>query len=247
LFFLEKAIKLLISLPSLMAIFFGFALLLYFYKSKKHGKKVLISFLVLLWCVSTRVGKELLVMPLVRDQKELKTDGIIPKCNILVLGGGCRPADGNSLAEQLSHPSLRRVLEGFRIKHQLKEAQLILSGIDWNHNCNIAQIGAQFLSQLASDSTKILELNPVRNTREEANLYFKTYGSEKPLILVTSALHMPRALRNFKKLGINTIPAPTDFPIHRKTWSFIDFLPAVGSFETNTTAWTEWMALLGGR
>jgi uncharacterized SAM-binding protein YcdF (DUF218 family) len=52
-----------------------------------------------------------------------------------------------------------------------------------------------------------------RNTRENAvntKQIMDQQGIRK-ILLVTSALHMPRSLKIFQKLGIDTIPTPTDF------------------------------------
>ncbi len=46
------------------------------------------------------------------------------------------------------------------------------------------------------------------NTETEAFAYAQRFGTQTPLILVTSTLHMPRALFWFQQQGIAAIPAP---------------------------------------
>ena len=163
------------------------------------------------------------------------------------MGGGCRKCDDQPKAEQLSNPSLRRLIEGQRIWKIHPESSLILSGIDWSRNCNIANIETKLAKEWGTDSTKIFELNPALNTRQEAALYHEKYGKEKLLVLVTSAIHTPRAKRNFEKLGIKVLVAPTDFPNYfgSSIWSLI--LPEVGNIEKSSAAWIEWMALISGK
>ena len=47
------------------------------------------------------------------------------------------------------------------------------------------------------------------NTQTEAAAYARRFGTTTPLVLVTSALHTPRALYWFRQQGIDAIPAPT--------------------------------------
>jgi uncharacterized SAM-binding protein YcdF (DUF218 family) len=51
----------------------------------------------------------------------------------------------------------------------------------------------------------------------------------RKVLLVTSAIQMPRALAVFRSLGIEAIPAPTDFTTHKMpsaldfTWAIVPF------------------------
>lgn len=185
--------------------------------------------------------------PLINGLQEVKIQDLPSNANILVLGGGCRQSNDDNPAERLSDPSLRRAIEGFRIWKARPDAQLIFSGTDWSRDCNIADIAARMVASWNADTAKILQLNPVRNTREEAVLYLKNYGNDKPLILVSSAIHIPRAVRNFKSKGIKVIPAPVDFPMHHDKFRFSDVLPDAGNFQKCSAVWIEWMANLTGK
>jgi uncharacterized SAM-binding protein YcdF (DUF218 family) len=53
---------------------------------------------------------------------------------------------------------------------------------------------------------------------EEAAEYVKAFGKDAPLVLATSAIHMPRAVFLFKKVGVKTIiPAPTQYKVKRQS------------------------------
>lgn len=58
-----------------------------------------------------------------------------------------------------------------------------------------------------------------------------------PVLLITSALHMHRALATFKKQGINTIPYPADYE-QRGKMEYLEYL------EPSTECLGEWQALL---
>lgn len=68
-----------------------------------------------------------------------------------------------------------------------------------------------------------------RNTFENAT-YSKEILSQlhlkEPLILITSAMHMPRASAVFKKAGITTIAYPCDYKGMEKKLSITDFIPS---------------------
>lgn len=245
-FYLEKSIKFIILLPSLLSILGAVGFILYKKKHKKAGRRLLYTTFALSWFFSTEAGAKLITCPLISNLEPISAAALPQKANILVLGGGCRGTE-ESGAEQLSLPSLRRTIEGVRIKQYKPDATLILSGTDWQRGCDIADIEYKLITQWTDSLTGIQQLNPARNTREEAALYYRQYGNKDTLILVTSALHINRAIRNFNKYNISIIPAPTDFPFHSKGISLSAIIPDPLQFNTSTTAWTEWIAMLAGK
>lgn len=65
------------------------------------------------------------------------------------------------------------------------------------------------------------------------------------VILVTSALHMPRSIRVFQRLGLKPIPSPSSYDSGSMDYDPLDFLPSIGSFLTSTAAIHEWIGLVG--
>ena len=63
------------------------------------------------------------------------------------------------------------------------------------------------------DSSSMLLMQKAKNTAGEAKEYKELSGTDGKLILVTSAIHMPRAMMIFRKYGFDPIPAPTNFII----------------------------------
>ena len=95
-----------------------------------------------------------------------------------------------------------------------------------------------------------------QNTREDA-LYSAEILAENEIdeiILVTSAMHMPRSKALFKNQGLNVIPAPVDFTITEHNWHttfnpnlgefFIQLLPSAGSLNLTTNVIREYIGLL---
>ena len=71
-----------------------------------------------------------------------------------------------------------------------------------------------------------------RNTAENA-LYTGEILRERGfarVLLVTSALHMPRAMKLFRARGIDAVPAPTDMrSIYDPARTVLDYLPDAGA------------------
>lgn len=67
-----------------------------------------------------------------------------------------------------------------------------------------------------SKEDTILQTEP-GNTNEEAGIYSSNFGGSNPVILVTSAVHRPRAVILFQKAGIEPIPSPINYRL-RGSW-----------------------------
>ena len=83
-----------------------------------------------------------------------------------------------------------------------------------------------------------------RNTYENAVLskqVLAEHGLQR-VLLVTSALHMPRALATFKSAGIDAVPAATDFTVtYKDQRTVIDFLPDAEALSRTTYAIKEYV------
>ena len=64
-----------------------------------------------------------------------------------------------------------------------------------------------------------------------------------PVLLVTSALHMPRALATFRAAGVDAIPAATDFEVMPRPRVLLDWLPDAEALAASTRALKEYLGL----
>lgn len=89
---------------------------------------------------------------------------------------------------------------------------------------------------------KILVTRFVDNTATEAVAVadlMKADG-EKRIILVTSSWHMPRAVYQFRRAGIDCQPFPVDFRLDRtRPVMLLDFVPSAGAWKDTETALRE--------
>jgi len=95
-----------------------------------------------------------------------------------------------------------------------------------------------------------------QNTYEDAvfsSEILKEKGINR-ILLVTSALHMPRSVALFEKQGLEVIPAPTDFTITEDGWQqtfspntetlLTNILPNSSSLGLTTNVIKEYIGLL---
>lgn len=128
---------------------------------------------------------------------------------IVVLGGGQAQYAKAMAHNQLFTASIRRVIEGVRLYRQLDGAQLILLGGEHEAIPEAKQL-AILTQWFAIPKMQVILEERGTNTAEQMIHLYPLLKSE-PFYLVTSAIHMPRAILLAKKYKLNPIPAPTDF------------------------------------
>ncbi len=140
---------------------------------------------------------------------------------IVVLGGSTRPADYPRPWVDLLQ-SGDRILHGAQLYNAGKAPKLILSGgrIEWKGGGpSESEDMAQVAIAMGVPRTDILQEPTSLNTYQNAvnvRTIVEREGFET-ILLVTSAMHMPRALAIFQKQGMNAIAAPTDFIVSERS------------------------------
>ncbi|MEE4176003.1 MAG: ElyC/SanA/YdcF family protein [Bacteroides sp.] len=143
--------------------------------------------------------------------------------HVLVLGGGHTSDERLPANNQLSLSALGRLVEGIRIHRQHPGSLLILSGYPGKDKVSNARVMYQTALLMGVEASQMAIIPEPENTRQEAQAYLKTYGNHQPLVIVTSATHIPRAMMWFSKAGLNPLPAPTNHaikesPVSRSQW-----------------------------
>jgi len=64
------------------------------------------------------------------------------------------------------------------------------------------------------------------------------------VLLVTSALHMRRALATFRGAGVKAVPAATDYQVVEGTTTLLDLLPNAGALSGSTAAIREYVGYI---
>ena len=76
--------------------------------------------------------------------------------------------------------------------------------------------------------------------------FLKDRLGQAPFYLVTSASHMPRAMRMFIRSGTQPIAAPTDFRAVWAPFQVTDFFPQAGALANTERAFYEYLGLCWG-
>lgn len=209
------------------------------------------SAFLLLWLL----GQPPLVLPLAANLERPWSGASLeqaPHANaVVVLGGGWR-------SSSLGFPSIDltagadRLVTGFELCRQAKATRLVLGGDSvrplpntptasqavshWFQSWNLAEIHP-------------ISLGPVRTTRDEAQRTrdLVDHHGWTNVLLVTSALHMRRAIATFQNAGVPAHPVACDFRGLRITreslrWSLF---PDADALETFGLWWHEqvgWLA-----
>lgn len=69
----------------------------------------------------------------------------------------------------------------------------------------------------------------------------------KEFMLVTSALHMPRARAQFERAGLRVVPAPTDFEVIEMPMSLLRYVPDATALRDSGRAFKELLGRWVGR
>ena len=150
-----------------------------------------------------------LLGPLERQYSPLSASGSLPDVGyIVVLGSSYSPRNGIPVSAALDEDGLARVVEGIRIARSLNHPRLVVSGGAPDGRTPTAIGYAKLAGELGVDSRSILMLDWPLNTDAEAHAVVALVGTA-PFILVTSAYHMPRAMRLMERVHAKAIPTPT--------------------------------------
>jgi len=129
---------------------------------------------------------------------------------IVVLGTGFNPDPELPANSRVGGAFLSRLLEGIRILRARPDSRLIVSIAGETPTQAKEQFWAEMKPLLGLESTDTLLLTTAESTLDEAQLMLPLNNGQ-PLVLATSAGHMPRAVRIFADEGLNVLPAPTDY------------------------------------
>jgi len=159
---------------------------------------------------------------------------------VMVLGNGHLSDPALPAIAQLSPASYYRVMEGIRLMHANPQATLLVSGFGGSDPISNAQLASTVAQQYGIKKQNIRLFPQAKDTEEEAVLMSQVI-QQRHSALVTSATHMPRALKLFQQQGSNPLPAPVYFlgkqPQQDKF--FYEYLPKAGDLNKVTVAWHE--------
>ncbi|QOL24580.1 YdcF family protein [Thalassotalea sp. LPB0316] len=238
LFTLKKLFGMFASPTGLILIFLLLAIIFYKAKPKLSFRTLCLGFVVFLLGSMPPIADRLLY-PFEQQYDALNT---IPQNSEYIVVLGCAHTSDETMPalSQLKDCSLARVVEAVRLYRLQPNLTIITSGSNFDERISNAQMVKRAAIELGVPSSKILTENYPLDTEEEAQLIAPRVQG-KGVILVTSANHMPRAVKYFEHYGVDVTPAPTHFLVKdfygEKNLGY--YLPRPSALEKSTRALYE--------
>jgi uncharacterized SAM-binding protein YcdF (DUF218 family) len=250
--YLSKLLPLFFYPLGLACVLIVFALVKLWKKPRQASTALTLALIVLLLGSNGWVSRSL-----VRSLEFQNIPQELPNADaIVVLGGATKPAFPPRPAVDLSEES-DRMFYAAQLYHQNKAPYVILSGgrIDWSGAGSSESADMAIVMQrLGVPESAIIQEPDSLNTYENAVNVKKILQARQfnQVLLVTSAMHMPRSLAIFNKLKIAAFPAPTDFlasgDMQYVSDSFeaivLNLLPEAERLHQSTRALKEYVGLI---
>lgn len=165
---------------------------------------------------------------------------------VVILGGGVvADSPEENRGSSPSRGAFKRLVYGLRVARRLQLPIILAGGSAYpegNGPESEADAGMRILMELGFEESRILREDRSRNTWENAR-YVKELYEPETIILVTSAVHMPRSMLSFRKQKIAAIPAPTDYRVSRRPYTYRSYLPSAESLESIHSGMKEFVGI----
>lgn len=223
-------------------------LLLFSFKKKKSSRILIGAALIWLALVCFEPLPNLLCRLLERsyppltDVTRLSNDTAI---HIMVLGSSHTSDPSLPANSQLARNALGRLAEGIRLHRLLPGSKLITSGWEGADTVPNALVLKRAAELLGISTEDIFTLMTPVNTEDEALCYKSAFGKSHKLIVITDAIHMPRAILWFRKAGLNPIAAPTNHLVkYSPNQKSFNFLPSADNIAKIESAMHEFIGIM---
>lgn len=222
---------------------------------RKHNSKLLcllsLVLTVLLYFSSTVLGAKFLALPL---ETKYQQSNPAQAQLIVVLGGGSVGGTPDGSKEgNLAATGATRLLTAARLAQQYKLPVLISGGQVFSDGASEAQISKRILLDLGVDAKQIIVEDKARTTQENAQYTAQICKQRgyKNILLVTSALHMPRSMQFFEHYigenkNVKILPYPCDYMLNQQNvfnprW----LVPQLEAFSITSSALHEYVGMAG--
>jgi uncharacterized SAM-binding protein YcdF (DUF218 family) len=249
--------------PALIALGLLAVLVLLLARRFKAGGTILAAVLLFFYLLSTDLGMRPLVRSLMRllpDPEAAFSDPEKPDGAeaVVVLAGGAYRRGSHRPRSELGGDSWKRLWHGLELYRRFGGKLPLLyaggSGDPFDPVGIEPGLAKEYTLEMGVPEkdvwTEAASRNTFENTREIKQILderFPGVGRHR-IILVTSFIHMPRALLTMRKAGIEAIPAPADFPLGNPDKLFyFGFIPMIDRFGYSTACVREWIGILGYR
>ncbi len=238
-------------LPPGCILFLLLLLTVYFFKHKIRCRFLLASITIVLYCLSISPTAYFLTHYL---EKQYSQPPAVNADAIVVLGGGVvtgvQDAGENGA---LTAISMNRLAAGARLQKVLNIPVIVTGGKVFDESAVEAAISRRVLMQFGISEDNIYTDTEALNTRQNAEnaIAICRRNGWQRLVVVTSAIHMPRAMQNFNAAAENTGMELTAYPCdyltnERMHLSVFSFVPQSYALDLTSMAVKEYLALTAG-
>lgn len=179
-----------------------------------------------------------------------------PYAAIVLLGGAGQSFPATLVQERGRADfgdAVDRIIYAAQLYHDKVAPRIIVSGGNWRldekDRPSEASSIRDLLIRLGVAQQDILLEERSRTTRENflfTDALLKQHGLHGPVALVTSATHIPRAVRNANALSIEVSGFPTDWRSQALRLKALPWLPDANSLAQSEVALKEWLANIVG-
>ena len=148
---------------------------------------------------------------------------------IVILGGGVLPDAPEYGAPQLGPHSMERLRYGALLARRSGKPLAFSGGLGWGNGPAQREAEASVARRVLQEDYGLAlrwAEDRSRDTAENADRSAQLLqpAGVRRIALVTDAIHMPRALAEFRRAGFDVVPAPTGFPSARGN-ALLEWLP----------------------
>jgi uncharacterized SAM-binding protein YcdF (DUF218 family) len=245
-FFLKKIAILLIMPMTVCLVVLGFGVLLLWIRRRIGAARTMLTLgVIVMTALSFNAVANQIIKPLELWYPPLLDAERVKDVNwVVVLGGGHTSNSDFPANAQIENQSLARLVEGIRLHRMLPGSKLLLSGGAVFDPAPEAETMADVAYMLGVSREDMLLETQSKDTHEQAVRIRELLGP-KSMVLVTSAVHMPRAMMDLQKAGLRPIPAPVDFSDWMRSQSGPGrFFPRARELKKIESALHEYLGLL---
>ncbi len=258
-FFLSKFLPLFIYPAGLSCVLLVASFILWKNRPNTSRRLVLAAFLLLF-----TFGNRWISMSIVRSlEQRYLPKAEYPRSDVAVILGGGTDAPQYPRSTVEVNGAGDRVIYGVKLYKDGVVDKLIVTGgtAAWqgDYRTSPAQDMMSLLILMGVPQEDIILEPDSLNTYEDAQFSAEIIRDQgfKKVILVTSALHMPRSVKLFTNLGVEVTPAPVDYTITDQEWRelwtvtpeniLINLLPTSGSLKSTTSSMKEYIGMIVNR
>ena len=223
------------------------AFTVYMFKHKVRARFTLALITLLLYFVSLMPVAQILTHGLEGRYTQLAN---VKADVIAVLGGGTVSNVGSNNDGALSAIGMYRLIAGARLQKAMNVPLIISGGARYNDEVAEADVAKLVLLDLGIPEQMIYTDSEALNTKQNAEniiLVCRENGWQS-VAVVTSALHMPRAMQNFTtaadRSGVEVTAYPCDYLVSGEIQlSVFSFVPQAYALELTAMSLKEYLAI----